>query len=88
MSCKDTDFCASCYASWKSSDGKMEVCKGHTFREVPRPCWYTLKPGTVTEDGKTLAEIVQYLLEHFAELLNRLKASELSCSDLSLVQAK
>jgi hypothetical protein len=48
----------------------MELCKGHTFCQIPRPCWYTLKPGTVTEDGKTLAEVIEILIDRFTRLLD------------------
>jgi hypothetical protein len=65
----DTDLCSDCYASWKKSEGKMDICKGHTFCEIPRPCWYTLKPGTVTEDGRTLHKVLDYFVEHFTGLL-------------------
>lgn len=50
----------------------MEICKGHTFREIPRPCWYTFELDIVTEDGKTICEVVDYLDDHFSELLRLL----------------
>jgi hypothetical protein len=31
-----------------------------------------LKPGTVTEDGKTLAEIIEFLIDRFTRLLDDL----------------
>jgi hypothetical protein len=70
--CIKTDLCTDCYKTWQKCDGQMDVCKGHTFREVPRPCWYTLEPGTVTEDGKTIKEVLDYLREHFTQLLRQL----------------
>lgn len=70
LDCLDTDLCADCYFTWQKSDGKMELCKGHTFCEIPRPCWYTLKPGTVTEDGKSLAEVIEFLIDRFTRLLD------------------
>ena len=47
----------------------MEVCKGHTFYEIPRPCWYQLKEGTVMEDGSTLPQVIDLLEERFTSLL-------------------
>jgi len=79
LSCLDSDFCANCFALWKTGDDTIRMCKGHTFREVPRPCWYTLKPGTVTEDGKTLAEVIDFLHSHFTGLLSDL-AQEAECT--------
>lgn len=69
LDCIDGDFCADCYASWKESNGKMEACKGHHFYEIPRPCWYHLKEGTVTEDGRTLPEVIDFLEKTFKKLL-------------------
>lgn len=67
--CIDTDLCADCYKSWKQSNGDMELCKGHIFYQIPRPSWYELKEGMVTEDGKTLAEVVEFLEDTFTKLL-------------------
>lgn len=67
--CSNGDFCADCYESWKQSNGNMEMCKGHSFYELPRPCWYRLKKGTVTEDGKSLSEIIEFLEKRFTALL-------------------
>ena len=50
----------------------MEIYKGHAFREIPRPCWYKFEPGIVTEDGKTIGEVVDCLHDHFSELLGLL----------------
>ncbi|KAF2493875.1 hypothetical protein BU16DRAFT_58449 [Lophium mytilinum] len=69
LNCIDTDLCADCYSSWQQSNGDMEFCKSHEFYETPRPCWYGLKEGTVTEDGKTLAELVSFLEDTFTMLL-------------------
>ena len=47
----------------------MEFCKGHTFYEIPRPCWYHFKEGVVMEDGSTLPEVIEFLEKRFTELL-------------------
>ncbi|KAH7363690.1 hypothetical protein BKA66DRAFT_552081 [Pyrenochaeta sp. MPI-SDFR-AT-0127] len=80
--CLDTDLCANCYSIWKKSDGKLDFCKGHTYREIPRACWKTLMPGTVTEDGKTLAEIIDILHDHFSGQLSKLVVLEESSPSL------
>lgn len=48
----------------------MELCQGHTFYELPRPCWYGLGEGTVTEDGKTLPEVVELMTMKFSQLVD------------------
>ncbi|KAF2678036.1 hypothetical protein K458DRAFT_395334 [Lentithecium fluviatile CBS 122367] len=53
----------------KQSNGEMDLCKGHTFYVEPRDCWYGFKEGTVTEDGKTFAEVISLLQTRFTELL-------------------
>jgi hypothetical protein len=75
MKCMNMDLYANCYTSWKKSYGRIDLCKCHTFHQVQRPCWYTLKLGTVTEDGKTLYEVLVYLVGHFRGLLKGLEKS-------------
>jgi hypothetical protein len=72
LTCMDTDFCVKGFALWKEGGDQQEMCKGHEFREVPRPCWYTLEPGTVDENGRTLADVIEYLYGHFTTLLEDL----------------
>jgi hypothetical protein len=79
LNCLDTDLCAACYTTWHKSDGEMELCKGHTFYEIPRPCWYTFEPGIVTEDGETLPEVIEFLEDHFEGLLGKLVKTEQIC---------
>ena len=67
----DTDLCASCYNDWKLSDGKMSFCRGHTFLELPRACWYEFEEGVVMEDGSTLPQVVDMLEQKFSMLLER-----------------
>lgn len=69
LDCLDADFCADCYASWKKSNGEMDYCKGHTFYEIPRPCWYQFREGVVMEDGSTLPQVIDFLEERFTALL-------------------
>jgi hypothetical protein len=69
LDCIDSDFCADCYASWEKSNGEMELCKGHTFYEIPRPCWYQLRAGAVMEDGSTFPQAISFLEERFTALL-------------------
>ena len=75
LMCIDTDFCSDCYGLWKQSNGEMELCKGHAFYQIPRDCWYELKEGTVTEDGKTLADIVAELEVKIKSLLDGLDSA-------------
>ena len=69
LQCLDVDFCAGCYANWKKSNGELDFCKGHSFYEIPRPCWYEFKEDVVMEDGSTLPEVIDFLEERFAALL-------------------
>lgn len=69
LDCLEGDFCADCYASWKKSNGEMDYCKGHTFYEIPRPCWYQFREGVVMEDGSTLPQVIDFLEERFTALL-------------------
>ena len=69
LDCADSDFCANCHASWEKADGEMEQCKGHTFYELPRPCWYHFEDGAAMEDGSTLPQIIDYLEKRFTMLL-------------------
>lgn len=68
INCINTDLCADCHTTWQNSRDQMDFCKGHTFRQIPRPCWYTLESEIVTEDGKTIVEVVEFLWNHFSEL--------------------
>ena len=69
LECICGDFCANCYDNWEKSKGEMEFCKGHTFYEIPRPCWYQFREGVVQEDGATLPQVIEYLEERFTALL-------------------
>lgn len=69
LDCLDTDLCADCYATWEKSNGQMEYCKGHTFYELPRQCWYQFKEGIVMEDGSTLPQVIDFLEKRFTMLL-------------------
>jgi hypothetical protein len=69
LDCIDGDLCADCYASWEKSNGEMEFCKGHTFYEIPRRCWYNFREGVVMEDGSTLPQVIDFLIGRFTTLL-------------------
>ena len=69
LDCLCGDMCADCHANWEQSNGEMEYCKGHTFYEIPRPCWYHFAPGIVLEDGSTLSQVIDHLEETFTALL-------------------
>ena len=69
LDCINGDLCADCYASWKNSQEEMEYCKGHTFYEIPRSCWYGFKEGVVMPDGSTLPQVLDLLEERFTLLL-------------------
>lgn len=69
LDCVEGDLCAECYSSWQKSNGEMEHCKGHTFYEIPRPCWFGFKDGVVMGDGLTLPGVVDFLEERFTKLL-------------------
>ena len=69
LDCLCVDMCADCHANWEQSHGETEFCKGHTFYEIPRPCWYQLEPGIVLEDGSTLPQAIDHLEERFTGLL-------------------
>ncbi|KAF1982684.1 hypothetical protein K402DRAFT_457189 [Aulographum hederae CBS 113979] len=64
-----TDLCGDCYSSWEKSRGQMDYCKGHTFYKIPRDCWHGFEEGVVSEDGSTLAEVIDFLEEKFTRLL-------------------
>ena len=73
MECIDVEFCAACYSNWKASKGKMckgkmEMCRGHSFYEIPRPCWYGFEQEVVMEDGSTLEDVINLLEEKFTAL--------------------
>lgn len=63
------DFCASCYESWKVSGEEMEMCRGHSFYEIPRSCWYGFEQDVVMEDGSTLEDVIDLLVEKFTILV-------------------
>jgi hypothetical protein len=71
LNCIDSDFCAYCHASWEKSNGELEICKGHRFYEIPRPCWYQFKEGVVMEDGSTLPQVIEFSHERFTTLLKK-----------------
>jgi len=73
LDCIASDLCADCYTSWKASNGEMEHCKGHTFYQIPRPCWYQLEKGAVMEDGSTLDQVIDLLKKRFTWLLESTK---------------
>jgi hypothetical protein len=69
LDCIDGDLCADCYANWEKSNGEMEHCKGHKFYEIPRPCWYQFRERVVMEDGSSLPQVIDFLMERFSALL-------------------
>jgi len=73
LECIDVDFCDDCYSNWEKSNGEIEFCKGHSFYEIPRPCWYQFSGGVVMEDGSTLPQVINFLEERFTALLERVE---------------
>jgi len=69
LNCLTTDLCADCHTNWEKSNGEMDFCKGHIFYELPRSCWYQFEEGVVLEDGSTLPDMIGFLEEKFAALL-------------------
>ncbi|CAI6281679.1 unnamed protein product [Periconia digitata] len=72
LDCIDTDLCETCYKTWQLDKGDLSFCPGHTYHEIPRPCWYNFKEGVVAEDGKTLPQVIEYLKAEFSKLLQEL----------------
>jgi hypothetical protein len=69
LDCIDGDFCTDRHANWEKSNGEMDYCKGHTYFEIPRPCWYQFREGVAMEDGSTFPQVIDFLVERFTVLL-------------------
>lgn len=71
IECSYIDLCEACYDKLQlegtlESD-EMEDCRGHRFLSAPRPEWYNLPWGVVSEYGTTLREWAEKLIAEFTE---------------------
>jgi hypothetical protein len=71
LDCINVEFCAACHSGWKAKKEGIDMCKGHSFYEIPRPYWYSFEEGIVTEDGLTLGDVIGLLEKKFTALAKR-----------------